>query len=841
MNRYADPRRCPDCRAEIAFGATSCASCGLSLTGTTAQQLFVTLTRADELLSALRAASSAPAPIGAPASAPAAGLPFPTAAPRVAERPHAGLSAASVPKILLTLSAGCLLVAALVFLAVTWSVMSVGGRTATLVGFTAVAGGLAAWMARRGLRAAAESLSLVGYGLLTLDVVGADNAGWFGDLSTAGLLVLVGAPLALTGVAGALAARRTTAGALTGAEVVAAIGTALVAFAMSLGEWFPTSPSLVIATLVAVAAAAATHSLGLRVAAAGTGLVGALAWLTLTMNSLERAFDQESWGDLWLGLEVWPLLVAAAIAASLAGLRRLQVAARVAALAVAHLLVVAAALAPVGDFSATTVTLTALGVLAVAGALTWLLPRPWGLVNALTQAVAGLGVLSVAGTLVAVSSVRLVELTDPVWAGRVGARLLPVDLGELPAGWLLPLCVLALVGTCWALAEASPVVDRVVSRVADLSVGAALLAASVVGAIALYPVPVWLVLGVLMLVVVAFTGWWFVGRSLTTLALAAVFLAAGLLVSLHDERLTAGAVAVALAAAALVHLRARGSELAAVGGALLAATLAGSAWTWGAIADVDRPWVALAGLVALGALALVAPYAPSRWWTSDQPVFARTGLEAGAAAAALPLGLAGVMLAPEQLDATWAAVYLTVAGLAVTAMSLLRADRRRLGWVGGGLLALGSWVRLYDIGVESPEPYTVPSAVALLCVGVLHLRRHPEASTMTALAPGLSLALVPSLLWALDDPTGPRALLLGLACLGLVLGGVRLGWTAPIVLGATVGGVLVLRMAAPYIGDAVPRWVLIGGAGALLIVVGATWERRVQEARHLMTYVRALR
>ena len=41
-------------------------------------------------------------------------------------------------------------------------------------------------MARRGLRAAAESLALVGYGLLTLDVVGADNAGWFGDLSTAG-------------------------------------------------------------------------------------------------------------------------------------------------------------------------------------------------------------------------------------------------------------------------------------------------------------------------------------------------------------------------------------------------------------------------------------------------------------------------------------------------------------------------------------------------------------------------------------------------------------------------------------------------------------------------------
>ena len=50
-----------------------------------------------------------------------------------------------------------------------------------------------------------------------------------------------------------------------------------------------------------------------------------------------------------------------------------------------------------------------------------------------------------------------------------------------------------------------------------------------------------------------------------------------------------------------------------------------------------------------------------------------------------------------------------------------------------------------------------------------------------------------------------------------------------------------LRLAAPYLGDAVPRWVLIGGAGALLIAVGATWERRIAEARHLVGYVRALR
>jgi hypothetical protein len=91
------------------------------------------------------------------------------------------------------------------------------------------------------------------------------------------------------------------------------------------------------------------------------------------------------------------------------------------------------------------------------------------------------------------------------------------------------------------------------------------------------------------------------------------------------------------------------------------------------------------------------------------------------------------------------------------------------------------------------------------------------------------------------EPTGPRSLLLGLGCLVLVLLGARLGWTAPLVIGSLAGSVLVLRLAAPYVADAVPRWVLIGAAGALLLAVGATWERRLDDARQLATYVRALR
>ena len=97
------------------------------------------------------------------------------------------MSAASVPKILLGLGALCLLVAALVFLAVAWAEMGMGGRTAVLVGLTATAGGLCAWLTTKGLRAGAESFVAVALGLLTLDIFGADSAGWLGSISGAAL------------------------------------------------------------------------------------------------------------------------------------------------------------------------------------------------------------------------------------------------------------------------------------------------------------------------------------------------------------------------------------------------------------------------------------------------------------------------------------------------------------------------------------------------------------------------------------------------------------------------------------------------------------------------------
>jgi hypothetical protein len=73
------------------------------------------------------------------------------------------------------------------------------------------------------------------------------------------------------------------------------------------------------------------------------------------------------------------------------------------------------------------------------------------------------------------------------------------------------------------------------------------------------------------------------------------------------------------------------------------------------------------------------------------------------------------------------------------------------------------------------------------------------------------------------------------------VGGAQLRWVAPIVHGAWVGLVVVLVEAGPHIGDAVPRWALIGAAGAVLIALGVTWEHRLRDARMVSTYLRALR
>jgi hypothetical protein len=111
----------------------------------------------------------------------------------------------------------------------------------------------------------------------------------------------------------------------------------------------------------------------------------------------------------------------------------------------------------------------------------------------------------------------------------------------------------------------------------------------------------------------------------------------------------------------------------------------------------------------LAALVLAGPYVDERIRVSGPATYARLGLEAGALVAAGVVSPAAVDFATSADEATWFAVYLTLPGATVSAMALLRPDRRMVGWLGGFLLAAASWVRLADLGVDAPEAYTLPS------------------------------------------------------------------------------------------------------------------------------------
>jgi hypothetical protein len=280
---------------------------------------------------------------------------------------------------------------------------------------------------------------------------------------------------------------------------------------------------------------------------------------------------------------------------------------------------------------------------------------------------------------------------------------------------------------------------------------------------------------------------------------------------------------------ALVALRGADDVRRAAGTAVVPPAVALAVWAVADLSGLDVSWRGLPVLLVVGALAIWRPMPE---------------VEIPAAAAGFIASVGAVPMAFDQSEAQGLlclAVYLTVAGALVTASALVHPERRWLGYPGGLLLAMATWVRLYDLGVTAPEAYTLPSAVALGVLGLYRLRRDPDASTSIALTPALVLATVPSLLWVMaEDATSWRALLLGLGCLALVLAGTRLRWNAPLLVGAVVGALLVLTEVGPYAAE-LPSWVVIALAGTLLTVVGVTWESRLRNLRDATAYVARLR
>lgn len=245
-------------------------------------------------------------------------------------------------------------------------------------------------------------------------------------------------------------------------------------------------------------------------------------------------------------------------------------------------------------------------------------------------------------------------------------------------------------------------------------------------------------------------------------------------------------------------------------------------------------WMLAATLPLVGVAVLVRLRCP------DVPASVPTALAIAAPAVA-------VALTAARLSATGEGpLRLVITLLAILALGLWWS-RPIVRWTAIGLSALLALLGIVLGSADPVEAATVPLAAALLVQGIRALRLRPELRTWPALGVGLALLLVPSLLFDFSGGNALwRILALGVVALAVLLVGARFRGQAPVLLG---GIVLILHAVAqlwPWITSLYESasglwWLWLGIAGVLLIVIAATYERRIREVKAVALAIRALR
>ncbi|MFJ5809387.1 SCO7613 C-terminal domain-containing membrane protein [Streptomyces sp. NPDC093093] len=728
--------------------------------------------------------------------------PWPVApAPAPPSLPVKDASGRGAQNVLLTLGAVLLSVAALAFTLVSWGSLGIAGRAAVLAAVTAGALVAPLSLLRRGLRSTAESVAALGLLLTVLDAYA---------VHAVGMSTVDGAAYA-AGAAGVLAA------------LWAGYGFALPRLRLPLP----------------VAVAAAQLPLPLAALASAADPVG-LGWALLATAALDVVAAM----TVPRARAAWPAGAVLGVTALAVGC--VESAADPGASAPALLLAAGAALGVAVAWRVPRASAAALAgglaaVVAVGGPLS---PR-WDTGWAVPAHLAAALIL----TLPAASGAASVPAA--VRRGLVRAGL---GVAAVAALWALASVVPALsarlrvLGEVWA--ATTPEVDRpgtgaAVAVTLLVTAGAAARAARLLPA---RPEP-----GVLAVVL----GW----AGLFAAPVLLGFPAAAVLVAQLSVTVAAGALALrprpggsgpGIAAAACALLGAGNVAVGALDGRLATVLVLGALTAAGAVGAAYRPapgWArAGAAVLAVGwASALVVALCALSdlavvWWAP--PVLAAPaavvafGPRWGAArvpaeAASIASGVLALGFAAPDRPAL--ALALALSGV-VCAAAAVRADRRRLGWAAWALFVAATWVRLSASGVAWPEAYTLPVTVPALVVGFVRRRRDPAASSWTAYGPGLAATGLPTLIVAWGDPQWQRPLLLGLASLALTLVGARQRLQAPLLLGGATLAAVALHELAPYVVQvvgALPRWLPPALAGLLLLAVGATYERRLRDARRL--------
>ncbi|WP_433498973.1 SCO7613 C-terminal domain-containing membrane protein [Sphaerimonospora sp. CA-214678] len=836
---------CPDCGAPLTGRPTACPACALPLTGPVAAELWRVdteraalsrreaqlTTRRGELLTMLRAVRAG-AGAGATAGAgteQAAGAPgaLPPPAPDAAERPR-DMSARAVQNLLLALGGILLAVAAVVFTAVNWGHLGIGGRAAILLGLTGLVLAAPLGLRKRGLHATAETLAMLGLALLLLDGYAAWHLG-LADLDrvrpqhyTAGLVAVV------AGVSAAY-------GRLTRLRC-------------------PVPVAVVLAQFPLVVAALDQGMVWLVTALIATACADAVLWLVKQRVSVAVCFGV-----------TWSLGVAIGIVASL-GTHEPHVAWRLSAA-----LLVAVVAGPVLAMRANTPTrrpwpvllsassaITLIMALALPGRL--VLEGRWAVVPGPVAAllVAALAVLALrTASAAAKASATAAAITAAIMSVLLATPVLP-PVADALAGPLRHVGVWGGVGAAsdapWSAAGPPDLV--VLAALALASVAAApllrrSLGSDPAGSAEGTSYGPHQVLAVIAMVFCAVTVAVFpVALDLPYPAAMTVQLAPAIVLALLSARIPlAGLPALAaalggcawalasepatlitlpvLAVAAAVPAVAAGARAVRVGAAAAATLLVGgeavALWIAAGLQPRFVTFVLLAVACAAGIVA-----------TPLRAAGPGTAVET----AGYALGTIGLLLAADLRMFSLACAVAGVLGFGTA----LRPDRRMAGYAGTAFLLPAHWTRLLADGVEAVEAYTVPFSLVLLAIGWWRARR---SSSWLAYGSGLSFSLLPSLLALYAQPEGwIRPAALGLASMAVLLAGARFRLQAPAVLGGFTLAAVAVHELAPWIAQlmtVVPRWVPVAVGGLALLLIGATYEARLRDIRRIRDGLRSLR
>jgi hypothetical protein len=176
-------------------------------------------------------------------------------------------------------------------------------------------------------------------------------------------------------------------------------------------------------------------------------------------------------------------------------------------------------------------------------------------------------------------------------------------------------------------------------------------------------------------------------------------------------------------------------------------------------------------------------------------------------------------------------VWLAAAFTALVPLLLVASARRSRSLVYGvaaSAAALGAtWMWLAAAGVTVVEAYTLPAAVLALGAGAF-VSERVRAWSWLSYGSAIVLVLAPTVGLAIARHDDGRAIASGVVALAILLVGAWGRLQAPLVLGA----IALIALGVDKIGPQavrLPRWTMLAIAGALLLWVGTTFERRRDE------------